>query len=355
MKPKKLRFPRDGKPHKHFIEWWYFNGHLEDSKGKKYAFMNCLFKANVKKSKIPFIKRVPTKDIYFTHSIFSDIRKKKVYIDVYPFAIVSKDSFSKKLLYVNYMFPSLEGYMNYSIEELDKFKYRIKSDHFDLVLKAKKQPFLEGKKGFLNFGSRSTYYYSLTNMDTKGHILLNKKRIKVKGKSWMDHQWANASYTAKDKWSWFSIQLENNIELIVFEYTTKNKKYYFGGIMDKDGESYNTTKVKITPLKNKWKSKKTGTVYPTAWRIQIPSKKIDLTAESLIKNQEVIFSAINYLENPLKVKGIIDNKKVKGQGFMELVGYPIKKSRIKVYEQEIKDLIEKDVSILKKDIKKLFT
>jgi len=338
MKSKKLKFPRDGLNHNHTVEWWYFNGHLADKKGKRYAFMDCLFRADAKKSKIPIISNIPIKHAYFAHSIFSNISKNKVSINVYPLAIISKDSFSRNRLYINYTFPSLEGYMNYDIEEIGKFKYRIKSDNFDLVLTSRKKPFLEGKKGFLNFGSKSTYYYSLTNLEAKGEITVNKKRIKVKGKAWMDHQWANAKYSPKDKWSWFNLQLDNNIELVVFEFITKNSKYYFGGLMGEDGKSYKLQKVKLTPLKI-WKSKKTGAIYPVSWRIKSPSENMDLVADSLIKNQEVLFGSINYLENPISVKGMIGEQKVKGVGFMELVGYPIKKSKIKLYEEEIKDLL----------------
>ncbi|GAG32348.1 unnamed protein product, partial [marine sediment metagenome] len=241
---------------------------------------------------------IPAKYVYFVHSIFSDIKKKKFYIDIHPFAIISKDSFTRDMLYVNWTFPSLEGYMNHSINEIDKLKYRIKSDYFNLVLNSKKKPFLEGKRGFLNFGSKSTYYYSITNMDTGGYVVVGKKRINVKGKSWMDHQWANVSYTPNNQWSWFGIQLDNDVEMVVFKLVVNNKKFYFGSVMDENGESYKTTKVKINSLKDKFQSKKTGAVYPVSWRIRIPSKKIDLIVKPLIKNQEVIFGAINYLENP---------------------------------------------------------
>jgi len=354
VKAKKLEFPKDELPHNKTIEWWYFNGHLKDSKGNKYAFMNCLFRADAKKSKLPFIKRIPYKYVYFTHSIFSDIKRKKFYIEVYPLAVVSKDSFTKKLLCINWTFPSLSGYLNHSIEEAERFRYKIKSEHLDLMLNSKKRPFLEGKRGFLNFGSKSTYYYSLTNLDSYGEVIVGKERIKVKGKSWMDHQWANVPYAPKDKWSWFGIQLNNDVEIIAFEYITENKSFYFGGIIEKNGRWHNAADIKIIPLKKMFKSRKTGAVYPTEWRIEIPSKEIMLKTRPLIGNQEVLFGAINYLENPIEVFGKIGKREIRGNGFTELVGYPIKKSISRVYEGEIKRVIEKDILAVKKNIRKLF-
>ena len=55
---KPIKFPEDELAHNHIIEWWYFNGHLKDKKGNEYAFMNCLFKADVKKVKIPFLNKI---------------------------------------------------------------------------------------------------------------------------------------------------------------------------------------------------------------------------------------------------------------------------------------------------------
>ena len=192
MKPKKIRFPKDEKPHKHIIEWWYFNGNLKDKEGNEYSFMDCLFRANVKKVGIPFLADLSGNYIYFSHHLLSDIKKRRFYSKIIPRAIISKDSFSKPLLFVNYISPEKEDYTNYEIGEIDKFKYHIKSDVFDLILSSKKKPLLEGGKGFLKLTKgKSTYYYSLTNLETEGNITIGGKTIEVKGKSWMDHQWAN--------------------------------------------------------------------------------------------------------------------------------------------------------------------
>ena len=53
---KKIKFPEDELAHDNIIEWWYFNGNLKDKKGNEYAFMDCLFKADINRVKIPFLK-----------------------------------------------------------------------------------------------------------------------------------------------------------------------------------------------------------------------------------------------------------------------------------------------------------
>ena len=60
-----------------------------------------------------------------------------------------------------------------------------------------------------------------------------------------------------------------------------------------------------------------------------------------MQNQEVLFGNINYWEGPTKISGTINSKKVKGFGFMELVGFPKNKSLIKIYNQIIKQELKK--------------
>jgi len=346
MRYKKIRFPKDGKPHKNIVEWWYFNGHLNDKKGNQYAFMNCLFKVDPRKINLPFLKMSPIKNFYFSHHLLSDIKKKKFYSHVNPVVIISKDSFSKELFFINYTLPSYNGYVNYEIEEIDNFKYRIKTDFFDFVLTPKKRPLLLGGKGFLNSNAGQTYYYSLTNLQTEGTIVINGKSIKVKGKSWMDHQWADVPYS-KAKWSWFSIQLDNNTEIVCYEFIHRNKKNYLASLIDKNGKCEHTSDVILTPLNNVWESKETGAKYTLSWNIKIPSKKIDINVTPLIKTQEIIFGSINYWEGPIKVKGSLDRRKVDGKGFMELVGYPMTKSLISQYNTKFKKILSNQISNVK--------
>jgi predicted secreted hydrolase len=104
-----IKFPEDESVHNHIIEWWYFNGHLQDTGGHEYAFMDCLFRADVEKVKIPFISKVPLKTIYFSHSLLSDINRNIFFHKISPLSIVSDDSFSRPSLYINYInlqFPS---------------------------------------------------------------------------------------------------------------------------------------------------------------------------------------------------------------------------------------------------------
>ncbi len=321
MNPRKLIFPNDELKHDSIIEWWYFNGHLHDQAGNRYAFMDCLFKAKTKAVKIPLISNIPIKIIYFSHAILTDLAKQNFVSTISPLSIISKDSWTRPLLFVNYTNQLLiSGYINSVIEQLDNNRYHLKTENFDLSLVSLKSPLLEGGNGFLEVGSgKSTYYYSLTNLQTDGLIKIDNQWLKVSGQAWMDHQWADVSYT-KDTWTWFSIQLNNQAELVCFEYIDGKSKTYLASISLPDNRQLHFTDFKITPLNQTWKSSKTKNIYQLSWRLEIPEQKIDLTVKPLIENQEIIFGNINYWEGPLSVEGIFNGQPV--AGFLELVGRP---------------------------------
>lgn len=330
-----IKFPRDEQAHNHVIEWWYFNGHLRDAKGRKYAFMNCLFKADTKKVKIPFISRLPIKIVYFYHTLLSDLKDKKFMPTVDEISIVSRDSFTKQLLFINHTTPIvINSYTNRILEETALFEYHLKDEHSDLLMTATKKPLLEGGKGYIDVHSKQSYYYSLTNLKTEGKIKINGKWVHVTGKSWMDHQWANTKYSL-EKWTWFSIQLDDDRELVCYEYDDGEVKTRLADICHANGKTEHFNKLQLTPLGPTWTSPKTKATYPLDWRLQIPEKKVDLVIKPVIKAQEMIFGTINYWEGPTTVTGLFAGKKVKGQGFMELVGYPSKYDSLKYARDQI--------------------
>ena len=346
-KYKAIKFLEDESFHDYIIEWWYFNGHLKDKDNNEYSFMDCLFRVDVKKVKIPFLSKIPLKTSYFSHSLVSDLRHKSFHHRIAPFSVISDDSFSKPLLYINYLNPEIKnGYTNCVIEKIDEFKYHLKNEDLDLILTSIKKPILEGGKGYLDLHSKTIYYYSLTNLKTEGRIKIKNKWMDVAGKSWMDHQWADASYS-KDRWDWFSVQLDNDTEMVCCVYDDGKVKTYFADISYADNRQGHYQEVEIIPLDKRWTSQKSKAVYPLAWKIKIPGKNIELDLTARIDNQEMLFGSINYWEGPLKVEGNFGEEKVKGIGFMELVGYSSKYTNVKYISDEISRTVGQFISIAK--------
>lgn len=325
-----ITFPRDGGPHKAIVEWWYYNGFLTSKEGRRFAYMMCLFKVDNKKVGIPVLSRIPIKTVYFAHSLLTDIDNQKFEENIEYFSVISRDSFKRPLMFVNFLNPLgiKDGYLSSVIKENKMFDFHLKRDAFDLRLTNTKQPLLEGGNGFLKLHDRTTYYYSLTNLKTEGLVFVDNKIIEVAGKSWMDHQWADVSF-ANDKWTWFSLQLDNNIEIVCFEHGVDNKSY-LASISYPDGHAEHTENVIIKPVGDSWYSKKTKAEYFLEYKIEIPEKKMEFSVRPPVKNQEMIFGSINYWEGPLEVAGHIEGTAVRGQGFMELVGRPAQYSNLRL-------------------------
>lgn len=352
-KIKQVNLPKDNGPHNLGVEWWYFNGHLKDSKGGIYGFMDCLFKVDISKVGIPHLptnlmKGILHKDkyIYFAHSVITDIKRNKNYKEIEDFSIVTPDSFKKDLLFVNYKNAVDIFNDNYdSIIETRPNNFYIKNKNLNLNLENVNDPMLEGGHGYVGTPKSGSYYYSFTNMKASGNLDLKGKNIKVKGVAWMDHQWANAVYR-KDKWTWFSFQLDNGIQIMCVEYDKADGTDILVDVLYKSGEQKQFKKAILTPGKENYKSKKTKAIYPTSWVIEIKEAGILIKTKAFVKNQEMIFGQINYWEGPMQVEAIINKKKVKGLGFMELVGYPSDYNYLLLEGERIKENIMKSISNL---------
>ena len=65
-----------------------------------------------------------------------------------------------------------------------------------------------------------------------------------------------------------------------------------------------------------WKSEKTGAVYPVRWRVQVPSRAIDIGVRPVLDNQELALAPLTYWEGAIDISG-----SAKGVGYLELTGY----------------------------------
>ncbi|MFA5770967.1 MAG: lipocalin family protein [Patescibacteria group bacterium] len=318
-----VQFPKDELAHKNIVEWWYINGFLNGQKGERFSFMNCLFKVDNQRSKVPLLSRLPVKTVYFFHSIIANLDTGEKETFVAPYCVVSRDSFTKDLLYINFLTESkpilFGGYVNHLLEEYELFNYHLKTEFLDLNLIYNKTPLLEGGDGYLKFHDKSTYYYSLTDLSLQGTLKFKNKSYQVSGKAWMDHQWADTVYN-HDRWNWFSIQLNNGLDLMCFEYISAGKSVCHTSLIFSDGLQKHTNKIEIVSEKRKWKSRRSGNIYNLDWKIKIPEENIELMVKAILPDQEVGFNSINYWEGATNISGKIGGEVVRGDGFMELVG-----------------------------------
>jgi predicted secreted hydrolase len=201
-----------------------------------------------------------------------------------------------------------------------------------LSVKSQKPPVLHGQNGLSQKGEgegRASYYYSLTRMQTEGDLTINGKKEKVRGLSWMDHEFGSNQLAENQVgWDWFSIQLDNQTELMLYLIRHKDGSpdpYSSGTLVKADG----TTKhlalkdFRIEAL-DRWKSPKSRATYPMKWKVTIPAEKIELEINPAFVDQELVTNRstrVTYWEGAAQVRGNFHGKPIEGRGYVEMTGY----------------------------------
>ena len=175
-----------------------------------------------------------------------------------------------------------------------------------------------------------SYYYSQPFINAKGTLNIEGNSVRVTGKGWFDHEWT--SHLANSEamgWDWFSLHLDDGSKLMAFRMHAMNKNmknskskhseiFTTASYIAKNGtkETIEQANVSITPTAyetiNEGESPRS---VPTAWRIQIPEKDIDLSIRPF-KESQWNNSLFPYYEGRVEIKGSHS-----GSGFMELTGY----------------------------------
>ncbi|OLF77294.1 hydrolase [Alteromonas sp. W12] len=175
-----------------------------------------------------------------------------------------------------------------------------------------------------------SYYYSQPFINAEGTLNIEGNSVKVTGKGWFDHEWT--SHLANSEamgWDWFSLHLDDGSKLMAFRMHAMNKNmknskskhseiFTTASYIAENGtkETIDQANVSITPTAyetiNEGESARS---VPTAWRIQIPEKDIDLSIRPF-KESQWNNSLFPYYEGRVDIKGSHS-----GSGFMELTGY----------------------------------
>lgn len=317
-----IRFPQDEAAHNDLTEWWYYTGHMNatDTNGKTrtYGFELVVFQAL--RSDIP--------PVYAAHFAISDITRGEFHFDqrrlIEPNAVIPNGTSTSgiNVQVGDWSIQALNG--------LDHLAAAMQNYSIRLDLQATKPATLHNGNGLITYGLAGfSYYYSRTRMALSGTIVDHNQPLKVTGQAWMDHQWGNFLSLGGGGWDWYSIQLSNNTEMMLYfirDSTGQTISTYVGYI-DANGNDHliPSSALRVTTLAH-WKSPTTGANYPSGWRLTIndPQLQVALTITPLLKNQELVTYAStgnSYWEGAVAIDGQSAGKPLQGEGYVELTGY----------------------------------
>jgi len=331
VEPWKWSFPRDHGTHPEFrTEWWYFTGNIVDSLGKRYGYQLTFFRQGVlfeaKDKKNPWSLR----DIYLAHFTLTDVSKNRFWFSEHAsrkgpgLSGASEDGMDIWLLNWRAKMQGSRIILNARTKEMN----------LSLGLIPRKGIILHGQNGLSKKGpmkTQASYYYSYTDLKTDGFIKTpeSETSIAVNGISWFDHEFgSNQLGPDQVGWDWFSLHLSDGHDLMIYFLRRKDgslEPSSSGTLVKPSGEAIHLrlSEINIEVL-NRWKSPKSGGIYPSHWRIKIPSVRIEIEINPLVSSQELITESsmgIIYWEGTVSGKGLSSGKVITCEGYAELTGY----------------------------------
>ncbi len=317
-----VRFPQDEAAHNDLTEWWYYTGHLKatDGSGKAHAYGFELVIFQALRSDLP--------PVYAAHFAISDLTRGQFHYDqrrqTEPDALLSNGTSTSGIdeHVGNWTIRGLNGHDHLVAEMQD---YAINLD-----LTGLKPPILHNGNGLITYGIGGfSYYYSRTRMAVTGTIVDHAQSRQVSGQAWMDHQWGNFLASGNGGWDWFSLQLNNDTEMMLYfihDSAGKTISTYVSYIDASAKDHLLSARSLRATVLDHWTSPQTGITYPSGWRLEINDSQLQttLTIVPQLKDQELQAYASTgnvYWEGAVSIQGTAGTAPVNGMGYVELTGY----------------------------------
>lgn len=358
-RPRAIAFPADAGPHPDYqTEWWYYTGNLEAVDGRRFGFQLTFFR----RALAPPADRAQRDSdwamdqLYLAHFALTDVAGGDYHsadrlargaaglagAEADPFRVwvetwSSTDAAASppvELAVDATARPAEQSIITSTNRSAPNPRGSVRlvaADGpvaIDLLLSPEKPPVLHGDAGLSPKGpepGNASYYYSYPRLAADGTLATADGTVPVSGQAWMDHEWSTSALGEDQTgWDWFSLQLDDGRELMVFQLRERD-----GGIAEASSGSLIDANARVTHLdradfaievKDTWISPRTGGDYPAGWRVTVPGAGLDLTIEPMASDQELDVG-FKYWEGAVDVEGIADGRHVSGQGYVELTGY----------------------------------
>ncbi len=323
-----LRFPEDHGPHPDYqTEWWYYTGNLETGEGRHFGYQLTFFRRALTPSadRQARSSNWATDQIYMAHFALTDVAAgehqafERFSRGAAGLAGAQSDPFQVWLL-------------NWQVSEVQLGSYRLTAEQenlaLELILTDEKGPVLQGNQGYSQKGpetGNASHYYSLTRLLSSGTVQVGGRTYQVAGTSWMDHEFSTSALSpGQVGWDWFSIQLEDGHEIMVYQFRQEDGSidpFSSGTWIMPDGASQHLIREDfVLTTEATWRSPHTGADYPARWTLTVPNQDAKLEIVPYLANQEMNLSYA-YWEGAVKVSGMVAGHPVEGIGYVELTGY----------------------------------
>ncbi len=110
----------------------------------------------------------------------------------------------------------------------------------------------------------------------------------------MDHEFFTHQLEANESgWDWLSLQFDDHTELMLYRFRHEDGSvdpFSAGTYVDGQGKStfLGVSDFSMQPEGETYASPNTHAVYPTAWRVTVPSLALDLQMKTPLRSQELV-------------------------------------------------------------------
>lgn len=326
-----VRLPRDLYAHGEAqTEWWYYTGHLHTAGDRRFGFELVFFKRRTDLDRFGVMPlRLIANPLYLAHFAITDKTRRRFRYEhrkssggpLDPKARAATDSFYLKL-------------GNWSVREahgLHLLRATLGDDViFEAALKPTKAPVFNGSDGvsFKDHGEASRYF-SYTRMEAEGDLTWGGQTEHFTGAAWMDREFGTWRTTENQKgWDWFSIQLDNNTELMVYHIRNgagHPSDFSSGTFVDAQGQTTSLRRDDFQlEVTSEWRSPRTKAIYPSGWLLRVPRIELELNIRPVMEDQELDTrgtTMIVYWEGACAVAGAHHGQTTSGRAYVEMVGY----------------------------------
>lgn len=328
--PRPFAFPADYGPHNDFRqEWWYYTGNLQTSEGRHFGYELTFFRFALAPHEIARNSAWATRQIYLAHFALTDVQANRYLneerIDRAALGLAGAQGAPYKIWLEDWIAKgdTAQGLPMHLHAATSRMA-------IDLYLTNLKPMVLQGDKGLSQKGDApgdASYYYSLTRLATKGTVRIDDKTYVVSGLSWMDREWSTSALEqGQVGWDWFALQLSDQHELMFYRLRRKDGSidpHSSGVIVAADGATKPLPPDAVNIFVTKhWQSPHSGVRYPAGWKLTVPSLGISLDIAPYIQDQE-FNHRFRYWEGAVRITGQNNGHSVRGNGYVELVGYEL--------------------------------
>lgn len=316
--PAALAFPRDHGPHEGFrIEWWYLTANLKGPDGQDLGAQWTLFRQAL--SPGPEAAGWDSDAVWMAHAAvttptshhFAETFARggigQAGVTAAPFAAEIDDW-------------SMRGAAEPGEDAIARLAIHAAGEDFayDLAAVAVPPPVPQGVDGFSvkSEGGQASYYYSQPFYTVTGSVTLGSETLPVTGTAWLDREWSSQPLAGdQEGWDWFALSLASGERVMLFALRSAGAAPFLSGTwIAPDGAPTPLARdgVRLTPLTE---TEVAGRKVPTRWRIEVPARGLDTTAEA-VNPGAWMGTVYPYWEGPVRLDG-----GATGMGYLEMTGY----------------------------------